>query len=292
MTGRPARWSSAIDGTDEGRRALRYGIGLAQAYDAPLRLVHVRQENVLLAPMLPMFPDPTLLEVAQDVLDEAVRDARQMGWPAGPRSGARERRPGSRPSSTRRTTHGASVLGTRSSRTDHLLTGSTSNGVAAHADVPVVCVPSAWDPDVRFHQVTVGFDGSPDSVPVVGAAAGPAVALDSPVRVLHAWRPLEQYDAAIGGHSFAQTWEQETRGAVEEMVEPVRAKHPNVKIDVELRYERPVVALHTSSQDSDLLVIGRHGRHVRFGPRLGTTARTVIRTSACPVLVVPTPFRA
>lgn len=281
-----------VDGTDEGRRALRYGIGLARAFDAPLRLVHVRQENLLLAPMLPMVPDPTLLEVAQDVLDEAVRDAREMGWTGvGPEAVVAN---APRVAAIVDAAHDARciVLGTRSSRTDHLLTGSTSNGVAAHADVPVVCVPGAWDPDVRFHQVTVGFDGSPDSVPVVEAAAGPALALDSPVRVLHAWRPLEQYDAAIGGHSFAQRWEQETRGAVEEMVEPVRAKHPNVKFDVELRYERPVVALHTSSQDSDLLVIGRHGRHVRFGPRLGTTARTVIRTSACPVLVVPTPFRA
>lgn len=281
-----------VDGTDEGRRALRYGIGLARAFDAPLRLVHVRQENVLLAPMLPMVPDPTLLEVAQDVLDEAVRDAREMGWTGvGPEAVVAN---APRVAAIVDAAHDARciVLGTRSSRTDHLLTGSTSNGVAAHADVPVVCVPGAWDPDVRFHQVTVGFDGSPDSVPVVEAAAGPALALDSPVRVLHAWRPLEQYDAAIGGHSFAQRWEQETRGAVEEMVEPVRAKHPNVKFDLELSYERPVVALHTSSQDSDLLVIGRHGRHVRFGPRLGTTARTVIRTSACPVLVVPTPFRA
>lgn len=281
-----------VDGTDEGRRALRYGIGLARAFDAPLRLVHVRQENVLLAPMLPMVPDPTLLEVAQDVLDEAVRDAREMGWTGvGPEAVVAN---APRVAAIVDAAHDARciVLGTRSSRTDHLLTGSTSNGVAAHADVPVVCVPGAWDPDVRFHQVTVGFDGSPDSVPVVEAAAGPALALDSPVRVLHAWRPLEQYDAAIGGHSFAQRWEQETRAAVEKMVEPVRAKHPNVKFDLELRYERPVVALHTSSQDSDLLVIGRHGRHVRFGPRLGTTARTVIRTSACPVLVVPTPFRA
>lgn len=281
-----------VDGTDEGRRALRYGIGLARAFDAPLRLVHVRQENLLLAPMLPMVPDPTLLEVAQDVLDEAVRDAREMGWTGvGPEAVVAN---APRVAAIVDAAHDARciVLGTRSSRTDHLLTGSTSNGVAAHADVPVVCVPGAWDPDVRFHQVTVGFDGSPDSVPVVEAAAGPALALDSPVRVLHAWRPLEQYDAAIGGHSFAQRWEQETRAAVEKMVEPVRAKHPNVKFDLELRYERPVVALHTSSQDSDLLVIGRHGRHVRFGPRLGTTARTVIRTSACPVLVVPTPFRA
>lgn len=280
-----------IDGTEDGRRALRYGIGLAKAYDAPLRLVHVRHENLMLAPMLPMVPDPTLLEVAENVLDEAVRDARQLGWTGEEPEAVLANAP--RVAALVDAAHQARcvVLGTRSSRTDHLLTGSTTNGVAAHADVPVVCVPSAWDPDARFHQVTVGFDGSPGSVPVVEAGAAAALALDSRVVVLHAWRPLAQYDAAIGGHGFAQKWEQEARGTVEQTVEPVRAKHPNVKIDVELRYERPVVALHTSSRDSDLVVIGRHGRHVRFGPRLGTTARTVIRTSACPVLVIPTPFR-
>ncbi len=281
-----------VDGTDDGRRALRYGIDLAQAYDAPLRLVHVRHENLMLAPMLPMVPDPTLLEVAENVLEEAVGDARELGWTGEGPEAVLANAP--RVAALVDQAHDARcvVLGTRSSRTDHLLTGSTSNGVAAHADVPVVCIPTVWDQDVRFHQITVGFDGSPVSVPVVEAAAQAALPLDARVVVLHAWRPVGQYDAAIGGHGFAQKWEQETRGAVEEMVEPVRAKHPNVKIDVELRYERPVVALHASSRDSDLVVIGRHGRHVRFGPRLGTTARTVIRTSACPVLVIPTPFRA
>jgi nucleotide-binding universal stress UspA family protein len=61
---------------------------------------------------------------------------------------------------------------------------------------------------------------------------------------------------------------------------------------VDLRFERPVVALHELSQTCDLVVIGRHGHHGRFSPRLGTTARTVIRTSASPVLVVPTQTRA
>jgi nucleotide-binding universal stress UspA family protein len=172
-----------VDGADDGRRALRYGIDLAKAYDAPLRLVHVRHENPMLAPMLPMVPDPTLLEVAESVLEEAVGDARKLGWTGeGPESVLAN---APRVAALVDQAHDARcmVLGTRSSRTDHLLTGSTTN-------------------------------------------------------------------------------------------------------------ERPVVALHTSSRDTDLVIIGQYGRHVRFGPRLGTTARTVIRTSACPVLVIPTPFSA
>lgn len=69
----------AVDGTDDGRRALQYGIHLAIRYDAPLRLVHVRHENVVLSPMMPLLPDPTLDEIATRVLKEAVADTRDMG---------------------------------------------------------------------------------------------------------------------------------------------------------------------------------------------------------------------
>jgi nucleotide-binding universal stress UspA family protein len=74
---------------------------------------------------------------------------------------------------------------------------------------------------------------------------------------------------------------------VDTVVEPVRAWHADVKIDVELRYDRPVVALHELARSSDLLLIGRHSEHARFTPALGSTARTLIRTSERPVVVVP-----
>ena len=43
---------------------------------------------------------------------------------------------------------------------------------------------------------------------------------------------------------------------------------------------------------SDLILIGRHSEHARFTPALGSTARTVIRTSERPVVVVPAASRA
>ena len=76
------------------------------------------------------------------------------------------------------------------------------------------------------------------------------------------------------------------------LVEPVRSRHADVKIDVELRYDRPVVALHELARSSDLILIGRHAEHARFTPALGSTARTVIRTSERPVVVVPAASRA
>jgi nucleotide-binding universal stress UspA family protein len=184
------------------------------------------------------------------------------------------------------------VLGRRSSVAQHLLTGSTTNAVAAHAGVPVISVPETWDPDVRFGQISVGVDCSETSTVLVEAAATMARDLGERVVVMHAWRPVGQYDAAISGRAYEERWEKETLPLIDTHVDPVRTRHPDVKISIELRYERPVVALHEAARTSDLLVIGRHSEHLRFTPALGSTARTVIRTSEHPVVVVPAPGRA
>ncbi|MEP7088503.1 MAG: universal stress protein [Nocardioidaceae bacterium] len=277
----------AVDGTTEGRRALEAGIELAVAYDAPLRLVHVRHENVVVAPMMPLFPEPALQEVATRVLHEALADAYRMGW----RGETPETILARPPRVAALVEHGQDaclvVLGTRSSSSEHFLTGSTTNGVAAHCAVPVVCVPARSEDAAPHHQVGVGVECTVEALPVLEEAAALAARLGSPVVVMHAFRPAGQYDAAIGGRAFAGEWETRTRPVAEELVDQVRAHHPDVKMRVELVYDRPVVALHELSQVSDLLVVGRHGHQSRLGMRLGSTARTVIRTAGCPVVVIP-----
>lgn len=146
----------AVDGTADGRRALRYGIDLARTYDAPLRLVHVRHDYVVMTPMMPLFPDPSLDEIALRVLHEAQGDAQRMGWDGQDPETVLARSPrvpaiGDHSGDAR-----CVVVGRRSSVAQHLLTGSTTNGVAAHASVPVVCVPDTWDPEVHFDQISVG----------------------------------------------------------------------------------------------------------------------------------------
>jgi nucleotide-binding universal stress UspA family protein len=62
----------AVDGTADGRRALRHGIDLARSYDAPLRLVHVRHDTVVLAPTMPLFPEQALEEMAARMLPRGL----------------------------------------------------------------------------------------------------------------------------------------------------------------------------------------------------------------------------
>ena len=280
----------AVDGTPDGRRALHFGVDLATACESPLRLVHVRHDNVVLNPATPLLPEKVLDDIAARVLDDAVADARSRGWRGFEPETVVERAPRVSAIVSHSGDARCVVLGRRSSPLQHLA-GSTTNGVAAHSPVPVVCVPTSWDPDVRFHLVGVGVDCTEESAPLIEEAAAWAHALQARLVVMHAWRPFAQYDAAISGRTFEERWEADTRPFIDALVEPVRARHPEVKIDVELRYERPVVALHELSQVSDLLVVGRHGHRVRFTPRLGTTARTVIRTSECPALVMHTSHR-
>jgi nucleotide-binding universal stress UspA family protein len=283
----------AVDGTADGRRALHYGVALATTYGAPLRLVHVRHDNVVLAPTMPLFPESALEEIATRVLRDAVDDTRRMGWKGDEPDTVLARAPRVPAIIDHSGDARCVVVGRRSSGAQHLFTGSTTNGLAAHSTVPVVCVPESWDPEVRFDRVTVGVDCSHRSVPLVEAAAEIAQDLDAHVVVMHAWRPVGLYDAAISGRTFEQQWEQQTRPFIDRIVDPVRTWCPGVKFDVELRYDRPVVALHEFARASDLVVIGRHrDDHARFTPALGSTARAVIRTADCPVIVVPTPTRA
>jgi nucleotide-binding universal stress UspA family protein len=134
----------------------------------------------------------------------------------------------------------------------------------------------------------VGVDGSEESRTLVGAAAVIADDVGAHLVVMHAWRPVGQYDAAIGARTLEERWEMETRPLIDKLVDPVRSKHPDVEIRVNLRYERPVVGLFELTRSSDLVVIGRHRYRVPVPPRLGSTTRTLLRTCERPVLVVPT----
>jgi nucleotide-binding universal stress UspA family protein len=278
---------AAVDGTTDSRRALQVGIDLATRTGASLRLVHVRHDNVVLSPMAPLFPESALDEMAATVLHEALNDVRRMGWHGADPETVLALPP--RVPALVEHTHDASfvVLGTRAAPAQHLVTGSTTNGVAAHSTVPVICVPGDWNPQVRHARVAVGADGTKESAVVISKAADMAQDLEASLLVMHAWHSSGPYAAASFGRGFEKRWEEETRPMLDSIVDAVRASHPDVKIDVQVRFTRPVDELHELSKACDLVVVGRHSQHHKLSPTLGTTARTVIRTSRCPVLVVP-----
>ncbi len=278
-----------VDGTEDADRAIRYAVGEAARAGCGLRLVHVVHESVPLAPMLPMFGADTLRAVGTQILADAGDRVRELAGPDvgveeilahGPRAGALL---------AHADAAALIVLGTRSSAMQRFRTGSTTNAVAAHARCPVVAVPEEWLTAKEHRRVVAGVDGSAASADVIRAGFAAAEARRAALVVMHAWRPAGLYDAAIGARVAAEAWQRQSEPAVWALVAGWRADHPDVEVQVDLRYQSVSAALAESARHADLLVLGRRGEGAPFGLSLGSKARTLLRAGVCPVEIVPAP---
>jgi nucleotide-binding universal stress UspA family protein len=133
----------------------------------------------------------------------------------------------------------------------------------------------------------VGVDGSAADRQVLQEAFSEAATRGAALDIVHAWRPVSPYDAAITRRVMRDNWEQAARHALTRSIEELAAGHPRVEWTLDLDYEAVPVALHQAARKADLLVLGRHGHHPPLGLPVGSNTRTLLRTATCPVLVVP-----
>lgn len=280
-----------VDGTEDGARAIRFAVMEAHRCDGFLRIVHVQPENFpgSPSPSMPVIPESTWHEVAAGVLKDAEQQAREAGYDephleavlaVGPRKKILVQQ-----------TEGATclVLGSRTAPLEHLVAGSTTVALATHAHVPVIAVPTTWDPAERYGRVVVGTD-TPEVTHVLEAAFDAARERRARLEVLQAWRPTSPYDAAIGSRVLADAWGEAVRSALTRGIHDARIGY-GVEWTVSAHYERALTALFHASESADLLVVGRHGHSAPHGLMLGSVARGLVRTSPCPVMVVPTSHR-
>ncbi|HYO41153.1 MAG TPA: universal stress protein [Nocardioidaceae bacterium] len=292
MTAQPATTVVVgVDGTRDGERAIEYASALAAREHLDLRLVHVPHEYAMYAPMAPYLPQVTMREIGdigESVLQEAAKHAEENGVPGertstvlawGPRTEALLQQVGDAK---------CIVLGSRTSTVQHLLTGATSLSVVAHSVVPVRCIPPAWSgPRSAAGRIVVGVDGSKADALVLQEAFAEADAAGARIEIVHAWRPVSPYDAAITGRVLRDDWDKTTREQLTRSIELVAAAHQRVVWELRLDYERVTVALHEAAAQADLLVLGRHGHRGPLGLLVGSTTRTLLHHAPCPIEVVP-----
>jgi nucleotide-binding universal stress UspA family protein len=281
----------AVDGTEDSDRAVRYAVAEAGRTGSSLRLVHVRHATVLTAPMLLLFHAETLRAVGARILDDAEALVRSIAGleleldkhlVEGDRAGAVIEVAGTAPI----------VLAPRASNLERMISGSTVAEVAAHARGPVVSVPPGWQPDRVHGTVVAGVDGSPTSRAVLQEGFSAAAERGARLVVLHAWKPSAAYDAVIGGRVLAESWELQTEPEIWELVAGLRGDHPEVDVQVVLKYERPEVALADASRHADLIVVGRRCEGRALGLALGSRPRALVHSGRCPVRVTPVPSLA
>ncbi len=175
----------------------------------------------------------------------------------------------------------------RLSRLHRLMTGSTVNGVASRAEVPVVSVNSVSPPPARG-VVTAAIQDSRDAEVLLGHAFAQAASRGAELVVLHAWWLDNGFDPLVhNDEQMHQEWQSRETREFAPAMQRWREEHPDVRVDVRNVHAPPAQVALEAAERSDLLVIGRRHHLLPIGSHLGPVARAILDHSACPVLVTP-----
>ena len=167
------------------------------------------------------------------------------------------------------------------------VTRSVSSGVAAHAHIPVVSVPTGWTETNHPGEqvVTVGVDIPERCAAVLAVAAAEARSRGARLHVLHTWWFPSVYDDIIMSRVENDAWADRAREEIQGVLDGLGDVVEGIAIEIEARHAHPADALIDAGRESALLVVGRHDPLVPLGSHLGPVARAVLREATCPVLL-------
>jgi nucleotide-binding universal stress UspA family protein len=276
----------AVDATDRSLDALALGKLFAVATRAPVVLVSIFPYDPLADPAgeeLSSLRDDAhgiLLELAKAVGVE-VADAQVLAS----NLVARELQRVSELETT-----GVLVLGSTSrGALGRLLPGAMAERLLAGAAAPLAIAPRdyAERPAAALQRIGVGFDDSDESRHALEAGRLLARASGAELRVISVFERLSFGAVATGrtgGRSANEIMRAQLRTALDEAL-----ADQDEGLVVEGRFLEGSAgeALAAESGDIDLLVTGSRGYGPRAAVLLGSTTHALMRTAACPGLVLP-----
>jgi nucleotide-binding universal stress UspA family protein len=272
------------DGSDEGERALKWGVQEARLRLRPLTICHAWDWPYPEPPI-----DAAMIEIArrmaEHVLDKGVRVARRQA-PAlevrkclvkGPVAGA-----------IRYEAVNTELIVIGSHGTGESPLGPAALQLPAHALCPVV-VHRGTEPYPP--RVVIGVDGSPSS--------DAALAFGFEEAALRGWAVLAVYgaqDPAAGDtdlvlYTDVDGLKRAAGTRLERAVSPWREKYPQVPTSTSLVQEPPRRALLQAADRAGLLAVGDRGTGDIPGLWLGSVALAMLQYAPCPV-VVAHPWRS
>jgi nucleotide-binding universal stress UspA family protein len=162
--------------------------------------------------------------------------------------------------------------------------GSVGEGLVSGGPCPIVVAPHgfAQQPTGSIATVVAGFDGSPESrealrmANVVAQATGATL---RPVAVTHRPR-LARREHGEPTPRAREELQARLKAALEEL---------GVQADGSVVDGEPAERLAEAAADADLLVLGARGYGPHHHVLVGSVSSKLMRTSACPVLVLPRP---
>jgi nucleotide-binding universal stress UspA family protein len=278
-----------VDGSEDGMRAVDFGVREALSKDARLLLAHAVDDAVLAGAWGVVY-DPTLLEEAgQEAADAAKARALAMDFPEDRlESKIFMGNPGAiltKLSEEARTL----VVGRRAlSGLERLFVGSTSVGVAATAHCPTIMVSAATHRPKTgdLNVIGAGVQEADRCLKAIKYALAEASHRGARVELLHAFElPMTFFGDRKNRADRERDHEVAARQALVAAVEPLRKDYPDVQVDLTVVAGHPVEQLTEWSNRLDLLVLEVHGGVLPgFSP--GATIRGVMAHSHCPLALV------
>ncbi|MFE0477267.1 universal stress protein [Streptomyces sp. NPDC058947] len=287
---------AAVDGSDDSLRALEWAVEAALGRSAPLRVAHVRQyahwaqPEVLAAGPADPRQDPVLDRVRAHLENRTgLPDTEYVGLEGATGVVLPELGTGAQ----------LLVLGSRGrGGFASLLLGSTSLATARDAECPVVVVPRPG------REVPGGAPAGPAPRVVVGLKVDGPDDATLEFAFAEAARRGARLQAVAAYPWPAQPWmlpgempppvvdqdvvEDEARVLAEGFLAPHRERHPGVEVEPLPAAGDAAGHLVAASRDADLVVVGRHRRHLLAPARMmGSVTHAVLLHAASPVAVIP-----
>lgn len=295
-----------VDFSDFSRRAFDHAVAVAKWYESTITLFHVSPvvPPAAYAPGIPMVPPAFLTPEDRDELlasmkrfAEAEAGATvpiQFEITEGNAAAEILAKADAMPTDLL-------VMGTHGrSGFEHLVLGSVTEKVLRKAACPVLSVPrhvsdTVPAPAVLFKRILCAIDFSDCSMHALNYATSLAQEADARLTVVHVIElppeaPPDLHETVLGGprslREYMAAAEEDSRARLKDAVpENVRAYCTVETILATGKPYREILRVATEQQ-SDLIVIGIHGRGAADLLFFGSTAQHVVRQASCPVLTL------
>ncbi|WP_033319818.1 universal stress protein [Streptomyces yerevanensis] len=123
--------------------------------------------------------------------------------------------------------------------------------------------------------ITVGVDGSPESLAAVAWAGREAVRRELPLRLVQAWESDD-----VGEHDA------KARDALREAASGLAERHPELPVSTDLLDAAPVPSLVAEASAAEMLVLGSRGHGAIVGFLVGSVGQQVTAETGRPVVHV------
>ncbi|MDN3029178.1 universal stress protein [Streptomyces sp. S.PB5] len=134
--------------------------------------------------------------------------------------------------------------------------------------------------------VTVGLDGSPESIAAAHWAAREASLLAAPLHLVHAGDQPPHAYVPFAGEAVPPPGADRSAHLLREVETALGRDHPRLRITSQRLAGRPATALVAAARESELLVLGSRGLGRAAGYLLGSVASAVVARTPRPVVLV------